>query len=289
MNLYLSAPYSNWMKNGMDIYLAGPSSGNMSPLWRKHSGTNKAMEIFLAGTNSDLKRAGSAGDFAQRISVLESFFYVKEWMDPYIRDHWQFMLDSGAFTFMQNPKGSIDWETYVDRYADYINARGINLFFELDIDAVVGIERVEALRRRLEQRTGKQPIPVWHHGRGRAYWGAMCKEYPYVALGGMVSDVAYRKRLEPMFPYFINSAREAGAKIHGLGYTSIAGLHRYKFDSVDSTSWLHGNKGGVLYRFNGRGIDKIAAPEGKGLKSMEGAVNNFREWVKFQHYAREHL
>lgn len=81
------------------------------------------------------------------------------------------------------------------------------------------------------------------------------------------------------------------ANIHGLGYTSIAGLHKYHFDSVDSTAWLYGNRGGYLYKFNAKkgDFDKITAPAGMRLKSKDAAMNNYIEWTKFQQYAEKHL
>ncbi len=291
MNVYLCAPhtYKGLTEAAMDLYIAGAASaGNASSVWK----TNKpadAMNIFLAGTHAEKNRANSQGDFAQRISVLESFYYVQDWMDPYIQKHWDFLLDSGAFTFMQANTKGVDWVEYVERYAAYINRLNIAHFFELDIDAVVGLRKVEELRTILERLTGKQSIPVWHHSRGRDYWQRMCDEYKYVAIGGMVSDVKYRNRIEPLFPYFLGEASKRRTKVHGLGYTSLVGLTKYRFHSVDSTAWVYGNRSGFIYMFNGKTITKISAPAGMQMKSKAVAVHNFREWVKFQRYAKDNL
>lgn len=162
----------------------------------------------------------------------------------------------------------------------------MRLFFELDIDSVVGLEEVERLRAKLEAMTNKKPIPVWHKNRGKEYFIKMCEEYPYVALGGIVTKEIPRKKYESAFPWFINTAHEHGAKIHGLGYTNIANLKKYHFDSVDSTAWLCGNRGGYLYKFN-PSTEKMEqiTKEGCRLKPREGTVNNFNEWVKFSMYA----
>ena len=41
----------------MEIYLAGASSGNNNYLWKEYSeNPDKAMEIFLAGTNAEKNR-----------------------------------------------------------------------------------------------------------------------------------------------------------------------------------------------------------------------------------------
>lgn len=74
------------------------------------------------------------------------------------------------------------------------------------------------------------------------------------------------------------------------GYTTVANLQKYRFDSVDSTAWLYGNRGGYICKFNPRtGLMEQMSKEGCRLKSREGAVNNFNEWVKFSRYAEKFL
>jgi hypothetical protein len=79
-------------------------------------------------------------------------------------------------------------------------------------------------------------------------------------------------------------AHRENARIHGLGFTLTSGLKDYKFDSVDSTAWLYGNRGGFLYMFNGKDIIKYDKPKGTRLKSKETAIHNFWEWVKYSEY-----
>lgn len=131
-----------------------------------------------------------------------------------------------------------------------------------------------------------KPIPVWHKNRGKEYFIKMCENYPYVALGGIVTKEIPRQKYEKGFPWFIKTAHLHRCKIHGLGYTTILNLPKYHFDSVDSTAWLYGNRGVYLYKFNpSKGtMDQLKADNAR-LKSREGAVNNFREWVKLCKYA----
>lgn len=132
----------------------------------------------------------------------------------------------------------------------------IKYFFELDIDAVVGLEEVEKLRKRLEAETGKKCIPVWHKSRGKEKFIEMCKEYDYVAIGGIVT-----KEIKPVehkyFKWFIDTAHFYGCKIHGLGFTNLKGLYIYNFDSVDSTSWGSGWRFGSMYHFTGRELKMV--------------------------------
>lgn len=47
--------------------------------------------------------------------MLESFYSVKEWQIPYLTQAEGFLLDSGAFTFMQAGKTDINFDDYIDR------------------------------------------------------------------------------------------------------------------------------------------------------------------------------
>ena len=139
------------------------------------------MKCYLGSPHTFTRRVAVEDVFNSKFQgipyVLESFFYVRSWMFPFIDNKsWNFMLDSGAFTFMSNSKNkylfkesntksskseTVDWNSYVARYADFILEHDIHDFFELDIDSVVGLSKVEDLRKSLEHRTARQCIPVW--------------------------------------------------------------------------------------------------------------------------------
>lgn len=298
LRVYLSGvfsrPYLLVEGGGMNIYLAGGISGNLSSLWKTSMGGGK-MKIYLAGEHP-VKNGSQAlalvGGGEQHI-ILESYYYARnnQWIESIIPKLDDFMLDSGAFTAMQGNAMGINWEEYVSGYADFITRNKIEKFFELDIDSIVGLEVVEKLRKKLERLTGKQPIPVWHKNRGLDYFKGISRDYPYVAIGGIVSREIPREKYERAFPFFLETAHNAGAKIHALGYTHINNLHNYHFDSVDSTAWLYGNRGGYLYRFNETAgiMEQIDKPGGTRLKSTEAAIHNYREWQKFQLYAKKFL
>lgn len=205
---------------------------------------------------------------------------------PYFGD---FLLDSGAFTFMINNPGNIVWEDYIERYADFINRNRINKFFELDVDSIVGYEKVKEFRKRLENLTGKPCVPVWHTSRGIQEFKRMCDEYDYAAIGGIVSGEITKDRYK-LFPSMIAEAHRRKCRVHGLGFTNLEWLPKCHFDSVDSTAWTTGNRFGFIYRFNGKTMEKIDCPAGKRLSdSRRVALNNYTEWIKFQKYAERNL
>ena len=165
-----------------------------------------------------------------------------------------FILDSGAFTYMESAKVSDkliydDFEQYIREYCEFINKWDIEHFVEMDIDLVVGIKKVEEYRKTIERLTGKPVIPVFHRERGEKYFHRMCEEYDYVAVGGLVGTT-YARQHYHYLQWFIDVAHANNAKIHGLGFTSIEGLKKYNFDTVDSTSWLSGSRFASINAWN---------------------------------------
>lgn len=295
----------------MKLYLAGGIQANCKPLWTAllsalYKG-GRELKIYLAETQGrrwvvdenlfsrTISVEGCVGiydDIIQKcdVAILESYYYADEWTEKTIPLLKNFLLDSGAFTFMSNAKkGNIDWKKYIDGYVDFINRNSVKHFFELDIDCIVGYENVLKIRQYIEEKTGKKCIPVWHKSRGKEEFLKMCDEYDYVAIGGIVSKEITQNEY-PYFTWFINEAHKRGTKIHGLGFTNLKGLEKYKFDSVDSTSWMAGNRFGSVYFFNGKTVVKYDKKQGQRLADSKAvAVHNFNEWVKFQKYAEKNL
>lgn len=120
------------------------------------------MKIFLAGTYSENK---NAEDVLQSMYNLESFYYIKPWQYEMVHRSKMFLLDSGAFTFFSSGK-KIDWDEYIEKYANFIKEHDVSYFFELDIDSLIGYESVKQYRKKLERLTNRQCIPVWHKSRG---------------------------------------------------------------------------------------------------------------------------
>lgn len=254
----------------MRVYLAGGvTTGNIT--------TDK-----VEGVLQKLKSAGYS------LNVLESFFDIRKrramTMLKYVDN---FILDSGAFSFIQSGRQT-DWNEYVTKYIDFIREYNVQLYFELDIDKLIGYERVKEIRRRLERETGKRPIPVWHKRLGKEEFLKMCDEYDYVAIGGIVSKEIVKDEYK-YFPAFIREAHKRGAKIHGLGFTDCKYLRYCHFDSVDSSSWTIGNRYGRIAHFDGKKMSQTSRPPNTRIVSLPLAIHNFTEWVKFSNYAERNL
>ena len=239
------------------------------------------MKIFLAGSgwNEVCWRGSGTWNFYR----LESYAYISPQEATEISLYKDFILDSGAFTYLNGASGNVDWDRYIDEYANFIKKYKVKHYIELDIDSVVGIKEVERLREKLEKLVGYQSIPVWHKSRGKDYWLKMVKDYDYVAIGGIVT-----REIKPAeykhFHWLLAEARKQNCKVHGLGFTNLKGLQEYPFYSVDSTSWLSGNRFGSIYKFNGKTMVKFDKQAGQRVRTNETAINNFNEWIKFQKY-----
>lgn len=254
-------------------------------MWRDY----RIMKICLAGTYAVTNK--NKAKINESKYILESYYYINDWQIKYIKDFKLFLLDSGAFTFMSNSKKQINWDKYVEEYADFINRYDVNYFFELDIDAIIGIKEVERLRDKLEKLTNKKCIPVWHKSRGLDYWKKIVREYDYVAIGGIVT-----KEIKPqeykIFTALLKMAKDNNCKVHGLGFTNLKSLYKYHFYSVDSTSWKSGNRFGTIYIYKGNKLEQIKK-DNKRTKSGNWYHKieywNFKEWLKFQEYADKYL
>ena len=242
------------------------------------------MKLCLAGLNSI--REGTYEILKDVPFVLESFYYIRDYQIPLIKSAELFLLDSGAFTFMSNSKKAVDWNEYLERYIDFINTYDVDYFFELDIDDVVGYERVKELRRKLENGTGKKCIPVWHKSRGIEEFKKHCEEYDYIAIGGIVTKEIARSEF-PFLKKLVAYAKQKGVLVHGLGFTE-RNIAEYGFYSCDSTTWNMISRFGKIYKFTGDRII-VVTPKDKKInkaKYIEGEVHNVKEWIKYQNYLR---
>lgn len=171
---------------------------------------------------------------------------VRQYFDYINKNNIEYMLDSSAFSYMNNPKKTLKLTELLDKYCYYINEFDIHNFFELDLDIFMSLDEVENIRKKIYSETHKLPIIVYHENRGHDYWIKMCKENQFIAIGGIVTskkgnDPAYQKILLDL----CDEAHSYGTKVHGLGFTplNLLNQHTMFFDTVDSTSWNAGKFG----------------------------------------------
>lgn len=245
------------------------------------------MKIYLAGANTRqsielLKRYGNK-------YMLQTFYDIRKMKQSTIKYALntcdEFLLDSGAFTFMNSGK-KVHWKSYVDEYIDFINKYDIQQFFELDLYTLpdVGIEKTVKMRRYIEHHTGKKSIPVFHACMGMKMYRQLCEEYDYIGIGasGLTEECRWVKNTK-LLKQMIKIANSYGTKVHGLGYTKLQNINKTEvpFYSVDSTSWLSGSRFGRVYTMR---YGKIFYRDIRNIdsKEMNLGENNLRVWTKIQ-------
>ena len=249
------------------------------------------MIVYLAGFKTIEKVYQKPTD---EIYLLSSFWEHKNGkFGEYVRQE-RHILDSGAFTAINDRAGryrNFDWDDYCRKYIAFIKATNQRLFFELDVDCAVGLERVEYYRKMIEDCGGIPPIPVWHQNRKWEYFIQMCERYPYVAIGTTsASEEGKVMRKNPEILHkFISTAHQHNAKIHGLGFTSIPLLSKLPFDSVDSTTWNVGGKYGNICTVDAGGGKQHKPKNCRVTDVNKIHIYNFEQWVKFQRYAERNL
>lgn len=155
----------------------------MPPYRQKHT-FQKGIEILMKIFLSALEASPEFYKINQRVPYynfnLMSFYYVKNKVDVSItiRDKSkEVIIDSGAHSFQKGKK--VDWVEYTKEYAEFIknfDRPNVVGYFEMDVDNIIGYDKVLELRKILESVSNKI-IPVWHKNRGIEEFKKMCRDY----------------------------------------------------------------------------------------------------------------
>lgn len=245
------------------------------------------MKVFLvAGTGYFTK---GIYDFF----CLKSYHYMSDAQGAEAHLYKDFILDSGIFTMLSSSDekkvANIDWDEYAFKYANFVKRHKIRNYVEIDVDKFIGLAEVERIRRALDKQVGWKCMPVWHYGRGWDKWLEVCRDYDYVCFGAFLTDGLPKNKYK-FIPKFLEEAKKRGCRIHGLGYTAMEGLKKYKFYSVDSSTWTVGNRFGSMFQFkNGQILVHKRPPTTRIGDQKKLAISNFQEWKKFSEYADRNL
>ena len=245
-------------------------------------------KIFLGGIGHSKERAinrkfivpyilDSIFDFPVQPSKL-----VRQYFDYIKTNKIEYLLDSGAFSYMNNPKKTFNLKNHLKQYCYYINEFDIKNFFELDLDIFMSLEEIENVRRKIFLETHKQPIIVFHQERKAAYWTKMCKENAFIAIGGLVTgNNWYSAEGQRTLLEMCDEAHSYGTLVHGLGFTPLTLLnsHTMFFDTIDSTTWNVTKRGctaeigenGNLLKLDGTNY----------FSAVEGQEHDLEVWAQF--------
>lgn len=211
---------------------------------------------------------------------LMSYYAIRKntAMAEYIRDNSEeILIDSGAHSFQKGKK--VDWVKYTQEFADFIkkyDRPNVIGYFEMDVDNIIGYDKVLELRKILENVSDKI-IPVWHYNRGIDDYIKMCQDYA----GKVVAITGFRgaEIRDDQYLMFVKVAKKYGCKIHCLGMTRADVLDKVPFDYVDSSSWL---QNGVYGNIVGKG--KVSLDYSKKNRNII-FLENYKAGMKMQeHY-----
>lgn len=106
------------------------------------------MRVFLASTGSGMSKGlrDKTVKICRPRYILETFFNGEksclEAMSIVGNDN--FLLDSGAFSYMNGAKVTLSqMDSYIDKYIKFIINYKIKHYFEIDVDNIFGLDRVE--------------------------------------------------------------------------------------------------------------------------------------------------
>ena len=237
------------------------------------------MKIFLSALQVKDRIEFFLRDIKKFKYNLISFFYIKGDIDTAIllRDNSELIIvDSGAHSFQKGKK--VDWVEYTKQYAKFIkefDRPNVVGYFEMDVDNIIGYDKVLELRKILENVSDKI-IPVWHKNRGIKEFKKMCRDYS----GKVIAITGFKNEdiKDEQYLMFLKYAKKYNCKVHCLGMTRRKVLDKVPFDYADSSTWLaQTNYGNVFF-----GKGKL--PKAKGEKKEKQYLYNYKQGMKMQEY-----
>ena len=249
------------------------------------------MRIFLSALENNAKNTLDKC-LKEHITIpfgLVSYYYISQSEVNYqnfkkalkVCDY--LLVDSGAHSFQSGKR--VSWEEYTKKYAEFIKENDCDKiigWFEMDVDMIIGYEKVLNLRKILNRATDKI-IPVWHKNRGINEFKRMCHETKgeIVAVTGFKNEDIQDDQYAPFLKY----AWKCGKKLHCLGMTRQRVMNKVPFDFVDSSSWKLSATFGTLKSWSEREHNLKSVPNTKGKFTTDQLFyKNLTEYIKMVRY-----
>jgi hypothetical protein len=236
------------------------------------------MKIFLSGLEASGEFADINKSFDRYNWMLCSFYYLKQDIFEEIKRKSQLVLiDSGAHSFQKGK--AVDWVEYTKRYAEWIKKNDSDKmlgYFEMDVDNILGYDKVLELRKILENASDKI-IPVWHKNRGIDEYKKMCRDYA----GKIIAITGFKNEdiKDSQYLMFVKYAKSHNCKVHCLGMTRKKVLDKVPFDYADSSSW---KQQAIYGRVGDRKVSKEFSRQ-KRWAVMAASLRNAMEMQEHYH------
>lgn len=179
-------------------------------------------------------------------SLLLSYWYTRKAdMDRLLAPHAgsAIFADSGAYSAMTTGA-----EIDVHDYAQWLIRWKHHFTVYSNLDVVGNALATGRNQTILEDQYGLTPMPVFHTGEPWDWLERYATQYDYIALGGMARKEYQAKTL---IPWAIRCFRTVGdaAGFHGFGATDWSMMSSLPWKSIDSTTWMAGNRFGAQLIF----------------------------------------
>lgn len=168
-------------------------------------------------------------------ALLVSYYYLEPFLKSradYVYRDWS--MDSGAFS-AHNSGAKIDLNRYVDKCLELL-ASDPKLTEVFALDAIGDADKSHSNTQEM-WRQGVPAMPVFHAGEPEDLLYQYAKDYPKVAIGGMVATSGIRSSDEKFSFLEQCFARIWPKKVHGLGVASERMVYGLPFHSTDATNW----------------------------------------------------
>lgn len=248
--------------------------------WRNYDKhTDKGIMFFSAASPKDAGLVLNAGIN----EILVSYHYLRkrkrafmeEILQPMYERDGLFMTDSGGFSFIS---GKIEdsyyteefWIPYLEEYVEWVqeNSKYIFVAANMDLDRFVGRDVVDKWNEKYFRPLEKyvQVIYLAHRDWDNIYsdptglrrFKQYCDRYDYVGINQTMKDYSSK---------IIGIANATKTRVHGFAWTSIPMIMSQPLFSVDSSSWLSGQRYGTTYVHDGK---NFRAYDGKSKWRRKG-------------------
>ncbi len=172
----------------------------------------------------------------------------------------RFFADSGAHSAR-----TLGLDISVDGYAAWVKRWSHWFTIYANLDVIWAPRATYDNQKRLEEVHGLHPMPVFHTGEPVSVLERYLNEgYTYIALGKLLGNSV--NVLRPWLDQVFRMA-EGIAVFHGFGMTVWPLLQRYRFYSVDSSTWGAGVRYGRVNLFH----------DGRWVECRLGSVDSARK------------
>ncbi|MCK4686599.1 MAG: hypothetical protein KAT66_00555 [Candidatus Lokiarchaeota archaeon] len=155
-----------------------------------------------------------------------------------------YFLDSGGYSAR-----AMGVDIDIKKYHKFLTKYGKQFTVVANLD-VGTYDNCKANQKYLET-SGANVLPVFHYQeyltqKYRYEIENLCKNYEYVAIGGVAGSVTGGKMLDQYLTHCFHYGLKYKTKFHGFGMTSPTLLSDFPFYSADSTSWMQGGRYGTI-------------------------------------------